>query len=145
MRNLFLACLVLTTCGDDVTADSACTTLAQGFCSKIDMCAHPLIATQYANVAACVTRTKINCLNGLKAPGDSVTPQKVQDCGNAVAGISCTAAFTRNLPAACTADPGALADGTACAQDGQCKSTYCRKANSNDACGTCGPRSAAGG
>jgi hypothetical protein len=145
MRNFFLACLIFSACGDDVTADQGCTSFAQGFCGKIDQCAHPIIATQYGDVATCVTRQKLNCLNGLKAPGTTVTPAKAQSCGNAAGSTSCTDIFNHNLPAACHGDPGKLVDGTVCSQDGQCQSTYCKKANSSDACGACGERSASGG
>src|SRR5262245_49690995 len=106
MRHLFFACLILTTCGDDVTADEACTSLAQGFCAKVDICLHPLVVTQYGDVATCVTRQKLNCVSGLKAPGNTATPAKAQSCGNAASALSCTDVFTHNTPKACVADPG---------------------------------------
>lgn len=146
MNRIAMACvLCLAACGDDVTADQGCASLAQGFCSKIDQCYHPLIATQYGDIATCQARQKLNCLNGLKAPGNTATPAKAQSCGQAASSISCSDVFAHNTPAACKTDPGKLVDGTACGQDGQCQSTYCKKANTSDACGTCGQRSAAGG
>jgi hypothetical protein len=145
MRNLFLACLVLSTCGGDVTADQGCASFAQAICNKLNSCYQPLIETAYGDMNSCVARQKLNCLNGLKAPGTTATPAKTQSCADTASGVSCADIFAHNTPAACKSDPGKLADGTVCGQDAQCQSTYCKKPNNSDACGVCGQRSAAGG
>jgi hypothetical protein len=143
-RLLFVALPFLMSCGDDSpTPDQSCQAQSQAICAKIDQCDHPAVVAAYGDVATCAARFKIDCLNSMKATGSSTSPTMVQSCAKAVPGLTCAQSFTRDIPTACMGNPGAFADGTGCGADGQCKSTYCRKAV-GQSCGTCGPRAAAG-
>ena len=125
----------------DVTPDQGCAAFADAMCSKLDSCFRLELATRYGDVATCVAREKLSCLAALAAPGTTNTPAKVRSCGCALGLISCTDMYTRTVPASCRADPSVLSDGAPCGQDAQCRSTYCKKAASDDTCGVCASRS----
>ncbi len=89
-------------------------------------------------------RAKLGCMPALTAPGTSATPDKLDSCATAVDTLMCDALYTRNTPMACIPAAGKLANGSACGDDAQCMSTYCKKPAGN-VCGVCGARSTAGG
>lgn len=143
-RLLFLWVLVCSGCGS-VSPDKACTDAATALCNKLQSCASALVTVLYGDVATCVARGKLGCLPSLMAPSTSASPDKLDSCANATGAISCGALFSRDAPPpACKTDPGKLANGTACGEDAQCTSAFCKK-TSGQPCGVCGARAPAGG
>ncbi|MGZ3439973.1 MAG: hypothetical protein ACXVDD_10665 [Polyangia bacterium] len=141
--SLLLLAALVAGCGSSVTADQACSDLSHALCTQLSQCAPPLITSVYGDVATCETRAKLNCVPSLMAPSTSATPDKLDHCATAVTTLSCNALFTRDTPAACKPDPGKLVNGSACGDDAQCTSAYCKKA-AGQVCGVCGMRSPAG-
>lgn len=145
MRKISLVMALLAAgCGSSVSPDKACTDLAAAFCTQISNCAGPLISLGYGDVATCQARVKLSCLPGLMAPNTSATPDKADSCATAVMSATCDALYGRMTVKQCVPDPGKLANGNACGDDGQCMSTYCKKA-ANAVCGVCGDKAAGGG
>jgi hypothetical protein len=142
-KRMVILCL-LTGCGSSVTPDKACTDAAAQLCTQLQNCAAPLVTTQYGDVATCQARAKLTCLPALMAPMTSANPDKLDQCATATSMLTCNELFTRDTPDICKPLPGKLADGSACGDDGQCTSTYCKKP-ANEVCGVCGARAAAGG
>lgn len=126
-----------------VSADQAATDAANALCARYDACA-PLYMEAFGGKTTCATRMKGTASAILSAPGTSTTPATLEACAQAIAGATCADVLGRSLPDVCRAKPGALADGAACGDDGQCKGTRC-KIPANGTCGTCGAPSAVGG
>ena len=143
-KSAWLCLCLLTGCGSSVTPDKACTDAAAQLCTQLQNCAAPLVTTQYGDVATCQARAKLTCLPALMAPMTSANPDKLDQCATATSMLTCNQLFTRDTPEICKPLPGKLADGSACGDDGQCTSTYCKKP-ANEVCGVCGARAAAGG
>jgi hypothetical protein len=141
MRLLLPILLLVGGCG--TTADKACTDQANAQCNLRQMCSTGAQVTKaYGDLATCIARTKMNCLNALAAKGTGNSPSRVEQCVTATASESCSDFYGGNPPAACV-NTGTLADSTACAFAGQCSSTYCTGLT-NAACGTCGQAAASG-
>jgi hypothetical protein len=122
--------------------DEACAAFAPEYCKALASCGPVLFDWVYGDAAKCAERAKISCLATLGANNTSITPDKVDRCRVDLHFAVCTDMAVGGLPAACVPDTGKLADGAACGDDGQCKSTFCSKTNGN--CGVCAPLSAPG-
>jgi hypothetical protein len=144
MKSLsFLACLVVG-CGSDVTADQACTALAQDTCTKLSTCAAADLQRRWPDLATCETRQKLACTDALKAPKTAQNPTREDTCGSEIAAESCTTYLSGvEPPNECTAPVGPLATGAACSFAGQCATGFCAIA-SNALCGTCATEPVAG-
>ena len=145
-------CLPWLGCGSsssEVSADSACTVLAQAQCSRRQVCAdlagagvaaYPdgiFILKNYGDMATCVAQQKLACVNGLAAPGIGTTPAQVEKCAAEYQNWACVDLYDNgaNPPPDC-ALPGTLANGATCAFNGQCASRFCAGIK-NASCGTC--------
>lgn len=117
------------------TREQACAQAAQAFCDVYQKCLPLLITSAYAEEAKCVERALINCPSSFDAPSTTSTPAKVVACAGEISKVSCEQ-LSVSPPAACVPDPGGLEDGAACADDAQCKSTWCAKGDA-DVCGKC--------
>lgn len=126
-----------------ITREQACDEIASAICDQYEKCLPLLIDVGYGDVATCKTKTAAICPKTFDAPGTTANPQKTSTCATGLRILSCEALST-STPAACVPDPGTLADGAACSEDGQCKSTWCPK-NDDATCGKCTPLSTAGG
>jgi len=155
MRVIFAALMVpgatFVACGSSVetegasgiTREQACDDVAKAICDEYEKCVPLLIDVGYGEVAKCYERSKAACASTFDAPGTTMTPAKASTCATGLRTLSCEALST-STPAACVPDPGALADGAACAEDGQCKSTWCAK-NDDANCGKCAALTTVGG
>jgi hypothetical protein len=103
-----------------------------------------------ADLAEARARYAQSCVARLELPGTSLTAASLEACAAAADATPCDATLR---PAACIVSPGARADGAACSDDAQCRSTRCarRFGTAPDggpatvpACGTCSPAGAAG-
>jgi hypothetical protein len=74
------------------------------------------------------TRFRDVCKKGLAAPGTGLTADYLDKCGNALAAQSCGANET---PKECAVPVGTLADGSACSDSSQCKTSYCKKSSTS--------------
>jgi hypothetical protein len=136
-----LSSLLLLTCGDP-SPEEACGDLAAAICNKLESCSSTFVQVTYGDVTTCITRTKLGCQTALDAPSTSLTPDQLADCASALSAESCDDQFDPTPPEPCRPRAGGLADGVACADDTQCRSTYCNKQGKT--CGVCGKRAAAG-
>lgn len=150
----WLSLAALTGCGSGgstVTAETACTDVAQAQCSRRQACTDtgttdaglPLnpngvyIMTTYSNMATCVSRVQLACENNLAAPGTGTSPAQMEKCTAEYATWSCVDLFDNNAnPPADCAPLGKRANGAACAFAGQCASRFCSNVK-YATCGTC--------
>ncbi len=116
---------------------------ANAYCARAQACAPAYITIAYGDLATCVRTFTDDVMRGFAGPGVNATPEWVEGCAAAVPQATCGDLLGHKMIAACKSVPGSLADGAACADDGQCKSTRCR-VGANQTCGVCGPHSAAG-
>jgi hypothetical protein len=137
--------------GSTVPDDQACADLAQAQCSRRQACTDTgttetglqlnpngvFIMTTYGDLATCVSRTQLACLNNLAAPDTGISPAQLEKCAAEYATWSCIDLFDNgaNPPADC-APPGKRANGVACTFAGQCASRFCSNVK-YATCGTC--------
>jgi hypothetical protein len=141
---LALALIACSSSKAEVSPDEACQSFSNSVCTKYKSCFPEVFAAVYTDVASCAARQSISCKNTLNAKSTAATPADAQACGSAFESASCDAAFlTDHQPLdACKPKTGGLADGTACQDDSQCKTGYCKFGTSS--CGACGTRQSAG-
>jgi hypothetical protein len=126
-----------------ISADQACSDLAQARCDKRQSCTNGVgITRTFGNMTTCLTREKTTCTEGLGAPRTGNSPDLVEKCVAAYPTFSC-ADFADNKPPADCAPTGGGASGAACAFNGQCQSGFCA-GTSNATCGMCALSPAAG-
>jgi hypothetical protein len=126
-----------------VTIEKAAGDAANAYCARAQACAPAYVSIGYGDVATCVSTFTADLVRGFGGAGVTATPDWVEGCAAAVPQVSCGDFLARRTVAACKPVPGSLADGAACAADGQCKGTRCILAK-NQVCGVCGPHAAAG-
>jgi hypothetical protein len=130
-----------------LTADQASTDAAAAVCSRLNTCFSVVLQTLYADVATCQAREKLRYSATLAAPGTSATASQLESCAMAVGSGDCAVLLGLLLdnapPEACKPQPGTIADGAMCAEDGQCKNSYCTKPT-GQICGLCAARAAQG-
>jgi hypothetical protein len=128
-----------------VSADQACSDLANAICQKLNSCSAAFVTNNYGDVATCTTRIDTSCGQTIAANGTGLTPANREACAMAIPGASCEDVVDNGLPSACQPVAGHLANGTACADSSQCQSTYCNL-GTDGTCGACAAvRAAAGG
>ncbi|MBL8611894.1 MAG: hypothetical protein JNL38_31410 [Myxococcales bacterium] len=138
--------LGLIACSSDPQAspDEACASFADSLCNKFKGCFPELFPSAYTDVANCVARQKIGCKNTVTAKGTGITSTDITTCGSGLSNASCDKIYNSdNTPLdGCRPKTGTLEAGTACQDDSQCKSSFCKFGTSS--CGACGTRAAAG-
>lgn len=134
----FLAVLGGTGCSQ--TADSACAGGAEASCAWLERCNPVSLRTLFGDRETCAARTRISCLEQF-LPGSNAGPEDIVACTGAVSALSCD-----GLPGEgreCHPKPGARGSGTACGNDWQCQSTFCKKSGDKP-CGSCAARAKIG-
>jgi hypothetical protein len=138
-----LLAMVMVGCNGDnaamVSEDVACTDFANAYCGELMKCGAPAITLYYGDVTTCEMRLKGPCKSSLHEPGTTLTPNRLDACAQKLMAESCNDAYNHVIPAECKAVAGALADGTPCGGDGQCKNAFCKKA-AGMSCGVCASR-----
>jgi len=124
--------------------DEACASFADSLCNKFKGCFPELFPSAYTDVANCVARQKLSCKNIVGGKGTAITSSDITTCGNGISNASCDKLYNSdNTPLdGCKPKAGSLGAGTACQDDSQCSTQYCKFGTSS--CGACGNRVAAG-
>ena len=144
MRLARLALLVVVGCGTDITADQACTTLAQDECTELMTCSAADMQRRWPDIATCESRRKLACTQALAAPENANSPSHEEACAAAIAKDTCDAYLSGvEPPMECLPPNGTAANGAACSYAGQCASSFCAVAPGS-LCGTCANEPAAG-
>jgi hypothetical protein len=145
MRFAFACSLFLFACGHGgTTADQACTDTANARCGQFAACTVNGIGVMraFADMATCVSRLKLSCMNALMAPSTGNTPANQELCAMAIQSESCADFLDSVTPAACI-ESGTIANGGGCYANAQCASGVCLVAKGS-ACGNCQPQPQAG-
>ena len=150
----WLASAALAGCGSSgstISEDQACTDVAQAQCSRRQACSSTgttetggqlnpdgvYIMTTYGNMATCLSRVKMACLNNLAAPDTGTSPAQMEKCAAEYSTWACVDLFDNNdNPPADCAPPGKRAIGAGCVFAGQCATRFCSNIK-NATCGTC--------
>jgi hypothetical protein len=125
------------------SAQQACTDEAATMCALLETCVTNGAVIDYGDASACVARQTTPCLTSLQANGSGRTPQNYEACAEALAMESCPDDLDNDPAPPCTAPPGSLAMGAACAFAAQCTTAFCAIPPAT-ACGTCQPPPGAG-
>jgi len=121
-----------------ISEDVACTDFANAICGALMKCGAPAVTLYYGDLTTCETRLKAPCKSTLHDPGTTLTTNRLDACAQKLIAESCADAYNHVVPDECKPLPGALADGTPCGDDGQCKSAYCKKTGVCCVCGAKG-------
>ncbi len=124
-----------------VTADMACATSAMQRCLKLQSCSASDLARRFGDLATCVARDKLTCVEALAAPMTGNNPTAILACSAAIGAESCTDFFSKVPPTACTTQHGPQTG--SCSFAAQCTSGFCGLAT-GALCGTCAPQPQAG-
>jgi hypothetical protein len=105
----------------------ACADSAHASCTKRDTCSANgyLNNLNYGSESACEMRNSANCVVALGAKSTGQTPTHTETCVQAYGSYQCGDFFDNNPPPACVPPAGMLANGSACAFNAQCMSTFC--------------------
>jgi len=110
-----MAVVVVACGGGGVSADQACTDVAQARCGQLQMCSAFLFQRRWPDLATCEVREKLACTNGLAAPKTAQSPSHVDSCATALDQEACTAVLSdTQQPASCEPPAGTGAIGAAC-------------------------------
>jgi len=122
---------------NDASTGVGCAGYVAARCMKADSCSQN-IANQvnYGSETTCETRQMLACVAALAAADTSATTGFFTACAAAIQSETCDDFENANIPSACIAAPGTIANGTACTFDAQCTSTWCQ-ITAGAACGTC--------
>jgi hypothetical protein len=120
-------------------AATSCADYGQKYCDRLQACM-PGVLTLYgfASVADCAAYYVPGCNASLAALHTGNTVALVQQCGDQLAGMSCTDLMQGASAPACLPQGGTISNGEACSSSWQCASGRC-SVQSIDSCGTCVP------
>ncbi len=120
-----------------ITPEQACPAVIKAYCAKAKEC-YPIIwQLSWPDAATCEARLNLTCLPLAKVTGNSVTGPDLQACAAKFNNLTCDEYFSLSNPIqVCGFKPGTLTEGTACGEDVQCASLYCKKDVGMD-CGKC--------
>jgi hypothetical protein len=113
------------------------TDAAHAYCTRAQTCASFYVSVAFGDVATCESRLQAQLVSELSAPSVTETTAQLEACAAALPEVACSDLLGRATIPACPTLAGKLADGAACAFDGQCAGTRCH-APSGATCGTCG-------
>ena len=150
LATLALSLSMLGACGAgaNVSADKACTDLAQAQCEKRVGCTDSIdpagvnIERTFGDMTVCLAREKLGCMDNLAASGTGSSPARVETCVDAFPTYACADFLGANPPAVC-APTGSRTAGQPCTFNAQCDSGFCAN-NKNAICGICAPSPAPG-
>lgn len=123
--------------GTSIIPEQACPALIKAYCAKATECLPFDQTLSFPDAATCESRINLTCPQLAKAMGSSVTGDDLQACAAKFSTISCSDYLSLTSPVqVCGFKPGTRADGSACGEDVQCQSLYCKKDTGMD-CGKC--------
>lgn len=123
--------------------DTACAEYAMARCARTNTCVPHTLEFLYGDLATCMRRVELSCVESAKADGATVTAQAIRDCAQAKSTQSCPDVMTARTPDPC-AWTGLLELGASCHYGPQCRSGMCR-VPPGGACGACAEQVALGG
>jgi hypothetical protein len=124
----------------DAGASSAGCGRAAALCGKLEACAPFFLKAGYGDLPSCTDRLTKVCTEQSKANGSGMTEAALAACEAALTQATCSDVFA-NKVSACVFH-GALADGDACGDHGQCASGLCKTGGA--LCGVCTPKGGVG-
>jgi hypothetical protein len=132
--------------GVGIAAANACADYANKTCMAALRCEPGLVQYEYpGGLASCVSALTLGCQATVEAPQTGATTALYQQCGAAVAALTCDAYFTHPTNPACRFHGGTIANGGACGDSWQCASGRCASTIGGVVCGTCVAQVALGG
>jgi hypothetical protein len=93
-------CIALAGCGSSTSNDQACSDLASARCAKRMSCGSTSIQRVFGDLATCLAREKLACMNGLAAKGTGNSAAAAETCAAAYPAQSCADFFVGNPPEA---------------------------------------------
>ncbi len=136
--------------GVDASADgatsitAACTDRAYAYCTQLETCSTTAVTTRFGNVQTCKKYLEATCESSISAPSSAATPAQAEACATAEASWACDDIIhSQNVPPACLAPAGPLANGTPCTVGQQCQTEWCSRPLGSE-CGVCAPSPQAG-
>jgi hypothetical protein len=128
----------------DGGGSGACSDYITKYCDRVQACEPGFLALGgFTSLADCVSYFVPACEDALAAPHTGETTALLQQCGDAIAAMSCADLLLGAYASACYPQGGTIAIGGACNNDWQCASGRCW-APYPDACGTCATVTSAG-
>src|SRR5450432_2705073 len=92
MRALLLCSMVVFgACGTEVTADQACTDVANARCERLMACSPADLAERWPDLATCEARDKLACIEGQAAPKTAANPSRTELCASELSASECPA------------------------------------------------------
>jgi hypothetical protein len=132
--------------GAGVGEASACADYAAKSCMAAQRCEPGLVQFEYpGDLTKCVSALQLACQASVEAPGTGATPAMFQQCGEAVAAMTCAQYVAKSGDPACRFRGGTIANGDACGSSWQCASGRCASTIGGVVCGTCVAQVALGG
>lgn len=127
---------------DGPVSDQTLEAIAGSFCDRLSACYGDFFVKAFiGDTATCKTRLGIELKASARGPGTGLDDAAAKTCKTAVDAAACNAFLSDGVPE-CDFR-GTLADGAACAGDGQCVSGSCFVDAKTD-CGKCGARAPEG-
>jgi hypothetical protein len=124
----------------------ACADYAAKSCMAAQRCEPGLVQFEYpGDLAKCVSALQLACQASVAAPGTGATPAMFQQCGDAVAAMSCDQYLSNASDPACRFHGGTIANGGACGDSWQCANGRCASTIGGVVCGACVAQVALGG
>jgi len=127
--------------GGSGNADTICTNETTALCNKLNTCFPAFIQLGYGDVPTCIARGKISCVATFNLNGTGINATTIDACATAETSATCDQIAAGAQPAQCDIR-GTLTNGTACGDNAQCSSGYCKI--SLGFCGVCAARVGAG-
>ena len=127
-------------CGSGATsgpdAATACADYATEVCTAAQKCEPGVLQYFYpAGLPSCISTSKLGCAASIGAPHSGATPALFQQCGRALAAMTCTEYLSASNDPSCLPHGGAIPQGGSCGDSWQCATGRC--AVTGAGCGSC--------
>jgi hypothetical protein len=124
--------------GSGSTIASACADYANNVCTAAQKCEPGVMQYFYpGGIASCLSTAGLACQTSLEAPFTGGTPALFQQCGSALAAMTCAQYLSASTDPSCLPHGGTIANGGSCGDHWQCASGRCSGGEANGACGIC--------
>ncbi|HEY6477269.1 MAG TPA: hypothetical protein VI456_11860 [Polyangia bacterium] len=121
------------------TVGTACADYANKACMAAQKCEPGIIQYFYpGGLANCVATSALTCQASIESPHSGASPALLQQCGSALAAMTCEQYFSASTDPSCLPHAGTIAIGGSCGDSWQCASGRCALASAG--CGTCVPQ-----
>jgi hypothetical protein len=122
--------------GTGPTLGSACADYANNVCTAAQKCEPGVLDYFYpGGLPSCVSASALACQAAIEAPHSGATTALFQQCGRALAAMTCTEYDSATNDPSCLPQGGTISLGGSCGDPWQCATGRC--AFSGTGCGTC--------